>query len=96
MMYLIPKNIKVKREIFRGYGVKEVLLLGLSVIIGFILARLFGTGLVKIFLFCFFPILTFLITLPMPSGNGNILNILTKMIKFRTGQKKYKKYNTIL
>ena len=91
-MYLIPKNIKVKREIFRGYGVKEVILLGISLIIGFLLSKFFGTGLVKIFLFCFFPILTFLLTLPMPTGNGNILNILVKMIKFRMSQKKYKRY----
>ena len=91
-MYLIPKNIKVKREIFRGYGIKEVLLLGLSSFIGFILAKFFGTGLVKIFFFCFFPILTFLITLPMPTGSGNILGILIKMFKFRFSQKKYKKF----
>lgn len=91
-MYLIPKNIKVKREIFRGYGIKEMILLIFSVLIGFILAKFFGTGLMKVFLFCFFPILTFLITLPMPNGNGNILIILTKMIKFRMSQKKYKRY----
>lgn len=91
-MYLIPKNIKVKREIFRGYGIKEMILLILSVLIGFILAKFFGTGLMKVFLFCFFPILTFLITLPMPNGNGNILIVLTKMIKFRISQKKYKRY----
>lgn len=91
-MYLIPKNIKVKREIFKGYGIKEILLIGLSIGLGFLLAKLFGTGLIKIFFFCFFPILTFLITLPMPSGNNNILDILIKMIKFRLSQKKYKKY----
>lgn len=91
-MYLIPKNIKVKREIFRGYGVKEVILLGISVIIGFLLSKFLGSGLIKVFLFCFFPILTFLLTLPMPTGNGNILNILTKMLKFKRSQKKYKKY----
>lgn len=91
-MYLIPKNIKVKREIFRGYGIKEMILLILSVLIGFLLAKFFGTDLMKVFLFCFFPILTFLITLPMPNGNGNILIVLTKMIKFRMGQKKYKRY----
>lgn len=91
-MYLIPKNIKVKREIFRGYGIKEMILLILSVLIGFILVKFFGTGLMKVFLFCFFPILIFLITLPMPNGNGNILIVLTKMIKFRISQKKYKRY----
>ncbi len=91
-MYLIPKNIRVKREIFKGYGIKEILLLSLSVLVGFILAKLFGTGLIKIFFFCFFPILTFLITLPMPNGSGNILSIIIKMIKFRSSQKKYKKF----
>ncbi|MGN0973420.1 MAG: hypothetical protein ACI4OT_01620 [Bacilli bacterium] len=92
-MYLIPKNIKVKREIFRGYGVKEIVLLGFSILIGFILSKFFGTGLVKVFLFSFFPILMFLLTLPMPTGNGNILGILIKMFRFMSSQKKYKKYS---
>lgn len=91
-MYLIPKNIKVKREIFKGYGIKEVLLLGISIFIGFVLSKLFGIGLIKFFLFCFFPILTFLITLPLPTGNGNILDILVKMFKFKIRQKKYKRF----
>ena len=91
-MYLIPKNIRVKREIFKGYGVKEIIFLGISIFVGYLLARLFGKGLLKVFLFSFFPILTFLITLLMP--NGNILSILIKMLKFRTSQKKYKKYNS--
>lgn len=92
-MYLIPKNIKVKREIFRGYGVKEIVLLVFSILIGFILSKFFGTGLVKVFLFSFFPILMFLLTLPMPTGNGNILGILIKMFRFMSSQKKYKKYS---
>ena len=91
-MYLIPKNIRVKREIFKGYGIKEVLLLGLSIFVGLILAKVFGSGLLKIFLFCFFPILTFLITLPMPNGSGNILIIIIKMIRFNIRQKKFKKF----
>ena len=95
-MYLIPKNIKVKKEIFRGYGIKEIVLLGISIILGYTLSRFIGQGLTKVFLFCFFPILTFLLTLPMPTGNGNILNILIKMIKFKTSQKKYKKYKGVL
>ncbi len=92
-MYLIPKNIKVKREIFRGYGIKEIIMIGLSILIGFILSKLFGKGLVKIFLLCFFPILTFLITLPMPNGTENILSLLIKIFKYKISQKKYKKYN---
>lgn len=91
-MYLIPKNIKVRREIFRGYGIKEVLLIGISVIIGFILSKIFGKGILKIFYFSFLPILTFLITLPLPNGNSNVLCVLIKIIKFKFSQKKYKKY----
>ncbi len=37
MIYLIPKNIKVKREIFKGFGVIELLALGVSFGIGFLL-----------------------------------------------------------
>jgi len=92
-MYLIPKNIRVKREIFKGYGVKEIILLGISVLIGFTLSKLFGSGLFKVFLFCFFPILTFLLILPFPTVKENILSVLIKMIKFKRSQKKYKKYN---
>ena len=44
-MYLIPKNIRVKREIFKGYGVKEIIFLGISIFAGYLLARLFGKGL---------------------------------------------------
>lgn len=91
-MYLIPKNIKVKREIFRGYGIKEVLLISISVIIGFILSKIFGKGILKVFYFSFLPILTFLITLPLPNGNSNVLCVLIKIIKFKFSQKKYKKY----
>lgn len=91
-MYLIPKNIKVKREIFRGYGIKEVLLISISVIIGFILSKIFGKGILKIFYFSFLPILAFLITLPLPNGNSNVLCVLIKIIKFKFSQKKYKKY----
>lgn len=93
-MYLIPKNIKVKREIFKGYGIKEIILLGKSIVIGFLLAKFLGKGLTKVFFFCFFPILIFLLTLPLPSGNNNILGILIKLFKFRISQKKYKKYLT--
>lgn len=90
-MYLIPKNINVKREIFKGYGIKEVFLIGLSIITGILLAKFFGKGLVKIFLLCFFPILSFLITLPIPN-NGNILEILIKLFNFKIHQKKYSRY----
>lgn len=91
-MFLIPKNIKVKREIFKGYGIKEIALIMLSILIGFVLAKLFGSGLIKIFLFSFFPILMVLLTLPLPTGKGNILDIFIKMSKYVLSQKKYKKY----
>ncbi len=92
-MFLIPKNIKVKREIFKGYGFKEMLIIGISFLLGFILSKFLGRGLTKLFYFCFFPILTFLITLPLPTGSGNILGLLIKMIKFKRSQKKFRRYN---
>ena len=91
-MYLIPKNIKIKHEIFRGYGIKEIILIGISIITGFLISKFLGSGIIKVFYFSFFPILTFLITLPIPNGNGNILNVLIKLFKFKKSQKKYKRY----
>ena len=50
-MYLIPKNIKVKREIFKGFGMLELLVLGMSLIIGFILQNFVVDYKLKVFLF---------------------------------------------
>ena len=58
-MYLIPKNIKVKREIFKGFGMLELLVLGMSLIIGFILQNFVVDYKLKVFLFIIFPIITF-------------------------------------
>ena len=51
-MYLIPKNIKTKREIFKGYGIIEIIAMAISLGLGYLLQMLSTSFKVKIFLFC--------------------------------------------
>jgi hypothetical protein len=88
-MYLIPKNIKVKREIFKGFGMLEILAIALSFGIGFILQKFSQAFYVKVFLFCIFPLTTLLLLLPLPNGSTTLI-ILKKFIKFAKNQKCYK------
>lgn len=88
-MYLIPKNIKVKREIFKGFGMLEIIILAISFAIGFLLQRLVIHFKIKIFLFFIFPLTTFLLLLPLPNGSTPFI-IFKKCIKFNRNQKKYK------
>ena len=91
-MYLIPKNIKVKKEIFKGFGIIELVALAISLGLGYLLS-LFGTKFqVKMFLFAFLPLLTFILLIPLPNGS-TALNILIKFFKYQKNQKQYKKYN---
>ena len=89
MIYLIPKNIKVKREIFKGFGVMELLALGVSFGIGFLLQSLVHQFQLKILLFCILPLLIFLLLFPLPNGSTALI-IFKKCIKYNYNQKKYK------
>ena len=88
-MYLIPKNIKVKKEIFKGFCIVEIIFIALSLGLGYLMQSFVTLFKIKIFLFFIFPMTTFLLFLPLPNGS-NILNILVKFIKFQYNQKKYK------
>lgn len=88
-MYLIPKNIKVKREIFKGFGLSEIILMAISIGIGYILSTFINIYYLKMISFVFFPILTFLLLIPLPNGN-TLLKIIKKFLKFRLKQKEYK------
>ena len=88
-MYLIPKNIKVKREIFKGFGLSEIILMAISIGIGYILSMFINIYYLKMISFVFFPILTFLLLIPLPNGN-TLLKIIKKFLKFRMKQKEYK------
>ena len=68
-MYLIPKNIKVKKEIFKGIGIIELILLAMSVGIGYLCSCFPQDYKTKIFLFFLFPLSNFLLILPLPNGN---------------------------
>jgi len=91
-MYLIPKNIKIKREIFKGFGILEILAMGVSLVIGLLLTYLVNGYQIKIFLFSILPLATFILLLPLPNGS-TALKILIKFIKFQRSQKKYKLKN---
>ncbi len=91
-MYLIPKNIKTKREIFKGFGILEILAMGISLGLGYLLQMLSNNFKIKIFLFFLLPLITFILLLPLPNGN-TALNIFIKYIKFNKNQKIYKYKN---
>lgn len=88
-MYLIPKNIKTKREIFKGFGILEIIAMGTACGIGFILQALVTGYKLKIFLFFLFPILCFLLLLPLPNGS-TVLIIFKKFITYHNRQQKYR------
>lgn len=88
-MYLIPKNIKTKREIFKGFGILEILAMGIACGLGFLLQNFVSGFKLKIFLFFIFPLLTFLLLIPLPNGS-TVLVIFTKFLKYHYNQKRYK------
>lgn len=88
-MFLIPKNIKVKREIFKGIGIVELIAISFACLIGFILQSFVNYYKFKIILFCIFPLLSVLLLIPLPNGN-TILNILIKFVIYQKNQKIYK------
>ncbi len=88
-MYLIPKNIKVKREIFKGFGILEILAIALSFGIGFSLQYLVNKFELKVFLFILFPLLTFIMLMPLPNGSTPLI-IFKKLLKYQHNQKKFK------
>lgn len=88
-MYLIPKNIKVKREIFKGFGMIEIIAIALSFGLGFLLQSFAHSFQIKIFLFFIFPLIAFLLLLPLPNGSTPLI-IFKKFIKYQHKQKEYK------
>ncbi len=88
-MYLIPKNIKVKKEIFKGFGIIELLAIAISLGIGYLLTLLVNNYKLKIILFSILPLTTFLLLIPLPNGI-TVLKILIKFIKYKASQQIYK------
>lgn len=89
MMYLIPKNIKIKREIFKGFGMIEIIALAISFGLGFLLQNFVHEFHAKIFLFFVFPLAMFLLLLPLPNGSTPLI-IFKKFLKFSKNQKQYR------
>ena len=88
-MYLIPKNIKVKREIFKGFGIIEIIALALSIGVSYLLSLFAKIFYLKIIILCVLPLAVFILLLPLPNG-VNALFILRKFFKYSKSQKKYK------
>lgn len=88
-MYLIPKNIKVKREVFKGFSILDILVLGISLLIGFTLQNFVDDYKLKVFLFIICPLITFFLLFPLPNGSKLII-ILKKFMIFQKSQKKYR------
>lgn len=88
-MYLIPKNIKIKREIFKGFGILEIIAMGVSLGIGFLVQSIFPYYKLKMIVFSFFPIATFLLLLPLPNGSTPLI-IFKKFLIYKYNQKEYK------
>lgn len=88
-MYLIPKNIKTKKEIFKGFGIIEILVMGVSFCIGFLFQSFVIKYKLKIFLFTIFPLFTFLLLLPLPNGSTPFI-IFKKFLLYQKKQKIYK------
>lgn len=89
LIYLIPKNIKTKREIFKGFGIVEILIMGIACGIGFLLQSLVNDYKAKVFLFFILPLICFLLLLPLPNGS-TVLVIFKKFIIYKKNQKKYR------
>ena len=68
-MYLIPKNIKTKKEIFKGFGILEIIAMSLCFALGYLMQMLTSSFKLKIFLFFLLPLTTFILLLPLPNGN---------------------------
>ena len=88
-MYLIPKNIKTKREIFKGFGILEIIAMSVACGIGFFLQTLAHDYKIKIFLFFLFPLIIFLLLLPLPNGSTALV-IFRKFLVYKKNQNKYR------
>ena len=88
-MYLIPKNIKTKKEIFKGFGIFECIAIAIALGIGYLLTLFIKQYKLKVIFFCVPPLLMFLLLLPLPNGS-TALTILKKFFKFKGNQRCYK------
>lgn len=88
-MYLIPKNIKIKREIFKGVGIIELITLFVSLMTGFYLSSLANGFYLKILLFIPLPLINIILVLPLPNGSTFFI-ILKRFIIYKSKQQNFK------
>lgn len=89
-LYFIPKNIKIKKEIFKGFGMIEIIAMAISIAVGYLASYFIKVFHIKLFMFCIFPFTTFILLMPLPN-NKTVFLILKKFFKYLTSQKVYKR-----
>lgn len=89
-MYFMPKNIKIKKEIFKGFGLIEIVIMAISLVTGYFFSYFTKTFYLKLILFCVFPFLTFILLMPLPN-NKTLYLLLIKFLKYTINQKVYKR-----
>ena len=90
-MYLIPKKIKNKSDIFLGFGFTEVIIILICFLVGLCLSSLVTSQNIKLFLFAILPMIAFILLFPLPN-NVTFGNTIKKFLIFSIKQKKFKKY----
>lgn len=89
-LYFIPKDIKIKKEIFKGFGMIEIIVMAISIAVGYLASYFIKVFYIKIFIFSFFPFATFVLLMPLPN-NRTVFLILKKFFRYLTSQKVYKR-----
>ena len=74
-MYLIPKNIKTKKEIFKGFGILECIAIAISFGIGYLFSFFITQYKLKVIFFCIPPLLMFILLLIIPNGSTSLTNL---------------------
>ena len=72
-MYFIPKDIKIKKEIFNGFGMIEIIAMAISIAVGYLASYFIKVFYIKIFIFSFFPFATFVLLMPLPNNRNVFL-----------------------
>jgi len=93
-MYLIPKKIKNKSDIFLGFGFTEVIIILICFLVGLCLSSLVTSQNIKLFLFAILPMIAFIFLFPLPN-NVTFGNTIKKFLIFSIKQKNFKKYGGI-
>ena len=92
-MYVIPKNVKTRYELFTGIGFKELLITAVGTLIGIVI--FFLASLLKfpvpltVIISVIFPAAAFLLSISNPRTNMSLLTMIKYFRIYKTRQKRY-------